>query len=88
VHLAQRIASQTSVIDEHLRNNDLPQPGFQPGAPVEPIQREVPDIKRARTEVIEATIELKQLLEGPVALLLPEVSSGSISAWCASRTRT
>jgi hypothetical protein len=74
VQLAQLIASQTAIVDEHIRNNDLAQPSFEPDGPIEPIQKATPQVKAATNDVIEAAIELRQLLEGPVKLLLPEVS--------------
>ncbi|KAF5014103.1 hypothetical protein F66182_15037, partial [Fusarium sp. NRRL 66182] len=66
-------SSQTSLIDQHLQNNDLPEPSFDQNGPTEPIQNETLDIQKAKTDVIEATIELRQLLEGPMKLVLPEV---------------
>lgn len=74
VQLAQLISSQTAAIDAHLQSNNLPQPSFNQDGPTEPIKNETPDIKTAKTDVIEAAIELRQLLEGPMKLLLPEVS--------------
>lgn len=73
IQLAQLISSQTSLIDQHLQNNDLPEPSFDQNGPTEPIQNETLDIQKAKTDVIEATIELRQLLEGPMKLVLPEV---------------
>lgn len=73
IQLAQLISSQTSLIDQHLQDNNLPEPSFDQDGPTEPIQNETPDIQKAKTDVIEATIELRQLLEGPMKLVLPEV---------------
>jgi hypothetical protein len=73
IKLAQLISSQTSLIDQHLQDNHLPEPSFDQDGPPEPIQNETADIQKARTDVIEATIELRQLLEGPMKLVLPEV---------------
>ena len=73
IQLAKIISSQTSLIDQHLQSNHLPEPSFHQDGPTEPIQKETPDIQRAKTDVIEATIELRQLLEGPMKLVLPEV---------------
>ena len=73
IQLAQLISSQTSLIGQHLQNNNLPEPSFNQDGPTEPIQNETPDIQKAKTDVIEATIELRQLLEGPMKLVLPEV---------------
>lgn len=73
VELAQIIASQTDVLNEHLRSNDLPEPSFSPEAPVDAFGSSTPAVQKAKTSVIEAVIELRQLLEGPAKLLLPEV---------------
>lgn len=71
--LAQKIASQTTIIDEHLSRSKLTAPSFEVGAPTEPVLQANDTIEKARIGVVEATIELRQLLEGPVKLLLPEV---------------
>jgi hypothetical protein len=73
VQLAQLIASGTQTLDEHLIQNNLPQPSFAVGAPTEPFPQVSPNVVKEKASVIEATIELRQLLEGPVKLLLPEV---------------
>lgn len=74
VQLAQTIAARTLIIDEHIREKNVVQPSFEPNGPTEPVKETTPEIEKARTDVIEASIELRQLLEGPVKLLLPEVS--------------
>lgn len=76
VQLAQLISSGITAIDAHLGDNGLPTPSFNPGSPVEAVTQE--DMVRVKNEVLEATIELRQLLEGPMKLLLPEVSTYSI----------
>lgn len=73
IQLAQLIASETHKLDEHLNSKKLPQPSFAVGAPTEPFSQSSSDKAEARTNVIAATIELRQLLEGPVKQLLPEV---------------
>ncbi|KAK2772300.1 hypothetical protein FQN53_004663 [Emmonsiellopsis sp. PD_33] len=72
VQLAQLISSNTSFIDEHIRGSGLAEPSFALDGPVEPIQTETAELKDAKNDVIEAAIELRQLLEGPMKLLLPE----------------
>lgn len=74
IELAQLIASQTAIVDSHIHENNLPQPSFDPDGPIEPIQKSTTEVENARTKAVEATIELRQLLEGSVKLLLPEVS--------------
>jgi hypothetical protein len=71
--LAEIVASQTAVLTHYLRSNDLPEPSFASDAPIDAFGSS-PDIQKAKSSVVEATIELRQLLEGPVKLLLPEVS--------------
>lgn len=73
IQLARIIASETQTLDEHLNENKLPQPSFAVGALREPFPQPSPIVAKAKTNVIEATIELRQLLEGPVKQLLPEV---------------
>jgi hypothetical protein len=73
VQLAQLIASETQTLDEHLIQNKLPQPSFALEAPLEPFPQASPNVAKAKASVIEATIELRQLIEGPIKLLLPEV---------------
>jgi hypothetical protein len=46
--------------------------------PTEPVQKATTEVDKAKKDVIEATIELRHLLEGPMKLLLPEVSSPSL----------
>jgi hypothetical protein len=79
LNLAQTIITQTQLLDEHIRTNDLPEPSFKANAPIEPIQRATAEVESARTAVIEAAIELRQLLEGPVKALLPEVYISNIN---------
>lgn len=73
VELAQIIASKTDVLNEHFRSNNLPEPSFSPENSLDAFETSTPDIQKAKTSVVEAAIELRQLLEGPVKLLLPEV---------------
>ncbi|KAK2762689.1 hypothetical protein FQN54_000863 [Arachnomyces sp. PD_36] len=77
VELAQLISSQTSAIDENICSSGLPQPSFEPGTGSSQLDQKPypPDIEKAKNDVVEATIELRQLLEGPLKLLLPEAST-------------
>ena len=76
MQLAQLIIDQTSVVDQNIRDNGLVQPSFEPdsGVPAQLTPQATPKVEKAKNDVIEATIELRQLLEGPMKLLLPEVS--------------
>lgn len=89
IQLAQRIASETQKLDDHLAQNELPQPSFAVGAPIEPFLSATPDITEAKSNVVEAAIELRHLLEGPVQLLLPEVNlSPPLIPFSHQRTRS
>lgn len=72
VELAQIIASQTSTIDKHIQEHNLPQPSFNEDAPFG-IDKATSEVEKAKTDVVEASIELRQLLQGPMGCLLPEV---------------
>ncbi|ORY18123.1 cercosporin toxin biosynthesis protein [Clohesyomyces aquaticus] len=80
VQLAQTIVAQTSILDEHIRDKNVAQPSFEPDGPTEPIQQTTPEAEKARTDVIEAAIELRQLLEGPAKSLLPESNFSPLAA--------
>ncbi|KAF2107708.1 putative O-methyltransferase [Lophiotrema nucula] len=75
VELAQIIASRTDELKEHLTSNDLPEPSFSPEGPIDAFGSATSDVQQAKNSVVEAAIELRQLLEGPVRSLLPEVSN-------------
>lgn len=86
MQLAQLIVSQTSIVDENIRSNGLPQPSFEPDKDKEssehPKGEAIPSVvEKAKNDVVEATIELRQLLEGPVELLLPEASLFKLLAY-------
>ncbi|KAF2493673.1 cercosporin toxin biosynthesis protein [Lophium mytilinum] len=71
LQLAHAIVSGTSTIDQHLRDHDIAEPSFSSSEFAQSLNP-TPDVEAAKTTVIEATIELRQLLEGPMQLLLPE----------------
>lgn len=78
IRLAQLISSKTSVIDDYLQRNNLPQPTFDIDGPLDPIKDATDEIQNAKINVIEAAIELRQLLEGPMKCILPEVPDLSL----------
>jgi hypothetical protein len=80
IELAQQIISQTTLIDTHIHENELPQPSFSKDGPSDSIGKLTPEITKAKNSVIEATIELRQLLEGPVKLLFPESNFSPLAA--------
>lgn len=73
--LAGIISSNTSKVDEYLRQNVLPQPSFEIDGPVNPIPDAPEEIEKARDSAVEASIELQQLLQGTDSLLFPHVST-------------
>lgn len=69
--LATRIQQGTSRIDEYLQKKHLPAPSFDEDGPVE---LGLPsDLDNTRIEVIDASLELHQLLLGPSSCLRPTV---------------
>ncbi|KAK2867938.1 hypothetical protein FQN49_003324 [Arthroderma sp. PD_2] len=78
VHLAELISSKTAIIDTYISDNGLSPPSFHPDCPADPI--EDADVVKAKNEVLEATIELRQLLGGPMKLLLPESNFAPLAA--------
>ncbi|KAF2734829.1 putative O-methyltransferase [Polyplosphaeria fusca] len=80
LHLAQIIAAQTALVDEHISNSGVAAPSFEADAPIEPIQKSNAEVERARVSAVEASIELRQLLEGPIKLILPESNFAPLAA--------
>lgn len=75
--LAQRIATNTAKIDYYLISQGLPQPSFELDAPLKSVipENEV-EIKKARQELLDDTLELRSLIQGPRELM----SSFSVSS--------
>lgn len=74
VRLAGLITASTNILDGHLKVHNLPPPSFDVDGPIEfGMLAEHPEIERARTTAIEASMELSDLLQGPIALLRPSV---------------
>ena len=74
VQLAQSIFAQTTIVDNHIRENHLPHPSFEEDGPIEVLPHPTEDVKLAKQGLVEALIELQQLIQGPMELLLPQVS--------------
>ena len=74
VQLARTILAQTTIIDNHIRENHLPHPSFEEDGPVEVLSDPTENVKLAKQDLVEATTELQQLIQGPMELLLPQVS--------------
>jgi hypothetical protein len=71
--LADEIGKSTALVDQYLQDNQLPQPSFEPEAPTNAFGNAPSEIQEARDRVIEASIELQQLLAGNFNLLAPTV---------------
>ncbi|KAH7081198.1 putative O-methyltransferase [Paraphoma chrysanthemicola] len=65
--LSTIISSNTDRIDKHLNKNSLPHPSFSADAPLD--LNLPPELEKARIEVLHATQELNDLLQGPRDLL-------------------
>ncbi|TVY81049.1 O-methyltransferase gsfB, partial [Lachnellula suecica] len=75
--LARIIAYHTDNIDQYLISNNHPSPSFEIGVPE---ASSIPvALQKSRELVIEATTELKELLQGPKELLMTNSSSQLLS---------
>ncbi|QKX63471.1 uncharacterized protein TRUGW13939_10641 [Talaromyces rugulosus] len=68
--LAARIQLRTSDIDSYLQHNQLPSPAFDEDGPVD-LNLPNGDLSAAREQVLDATLELHDLLLGPSLCLRP-----------------
>ncbi len=71
--LASLIPSNTSKVDEYLLSNQLPSPSFDTDGPIS-LDIKSTEVQDARNAAINAAMELQDLLQGPIACLLPRVS--------------
>ena len=69
--LATLVSANTAKVEDYLRSNNLPFPSFDVDGPVD--LKLSPEIDSARVAAIEASIELQELLQGPVEALKPMV---------------
>ena len=68
--LAEIIAGNTSFVDKHFNDNDIPTPSFGLDAPLDiQIPPHEKEVTKARYAVLDATMELNQLLTGHAALI-------------------
>lgn len=79
--LATQISENLAKVENYLRSNNLPQPSFLPDGPTNLIMS-VMDVEDSRLAAVEAAAELLDLLQGPVACLLPPVCSTTIPQDC------
>lgn len=65
VHLAHIISTNAQAIDAQLSAKGLPSPSFDPETPDDLLYGHGEEFEAARQAMIEATGELKMLVEGP-----------------------
>lgn len=67
--LASTISSNTAIFDQYFADNALPTPSFAADGPLfdDPFP---PSVEAARLEILNATLELRELTQGPRALLM------------------
>ena len=73
--LATQIAENTTKVDDYIAANGIPSPSFDADGPTDLVMQS-PEIEKARLAAIGASMELQDLLQGPVACLRPAVSVG------------
>lgn len=64
IQLARKITEETEKLDKYLKENGLPDPGFDVGAPGD-FPALPDDIQKSRQEIVYATNELGLLVRGP-----------------------
>lgn len=69
--LAATISVNTNTITNYLHQNSLPHPSFDADGPI--TLNLSPKAERARSTAIDALQELLDLLQGPIACMLPKV---------------
>ncbi|KAL9095621.1 MAG: hypothetical protein Q9165_002053 [Trypethelium subeluteriae] len=70
VELAELIAEKTRAVNTYLVSGGLPQPSFEIDGPSD-LGIKSDEVEKARMAVIGASMELQDLLQGPVACLRP-----------------
>lgn len=64
VALAKKISAETAKLEKYLKDNGLPDPGFDIDAPGD-FPKLPEDIQKSRQEIVYATRELNDLVRGP-----------------------
>ncbi|KAJ4263755.1 hypothetical protein NW762_005788 [Fusarium torreyae] len=64
IQLARKITKETERLDEYLKNNDIPDLGFDIDAPLD-LPKLPEDIQKSRLEISSATKQLELLVRGP-----------------------
>lgn len=79
LELATRILEDTSKVSDHMASQDLPQPSFDIDGPTN-LTFESSEVEEARMNAIGASMELADLLQGPVSCLRPALNGSSLEA--------
>lgn len=84
--LSLTITHNASVVSQHLKANNLPQPSFNSDGPSVVIPRDSPQsVIKAQQDLIAAALEISQLAIGP-SEFLPNLALG-VSSWRLSDIR-
>ena len=79
-HLSEQIATNVARLHGYWKSHNLPFPSFDIDGPVDvSISTDHAEIEAARIAAIEASMELQDLLQGPMLSLRPIVSSCRIT---------
>lgn len=78
--LSELIATNVAKLEEYWKSHNLLFPSFDVDGPVDMnLSTDAPETEAARITAIEASIELQDLLQGPIISLRPIVSTLSTS---------
>ena len=79
LELATQIFQDTGKVNDYLISRDLPQPSFGINGPIN-LSLDSPVVEEARMNAIGASMELADLLQGPVSCLRPAINASSLEA--------
>ena len=79
LELATQISKDTGKVNDYLVSKGLPQPSFGIDGPTN-LSLESPEAEAARLNAIGASMELADLLQGPVSCLRPAINASSLEA--------
>ncbi len=79
IELASRIVQDTGKVNDYLTSKNLPQPSFGIDGPIN-LTLESHEADEARTSAIGASLELTDLLQGPISCLRPAINATSLEA--------
>jgi hypothetical protein len=68
--LLTQLQTHTQKFLDHVVSQGLPEPSFESGDGLDPMKPLPKEVEAAREAAVEATVELQQLLLGPLGLLL------------------